>query len=871
MGRNDVVFKVIIDKKESEIKLKDLSKDFTDLGNSLKAVGRNATLIFAGLGAALTGLIIPAALFEKKMLDVSKTTGLVGDELKDLGSDLLTISKNSQLSAIALADIAFSAGQLGIQGRKNILAFTKSVGEISQALGFQAEFTATAMAVISKQFGIPIPEVQNLGSAINELSQTTSASAEQIIVAIQNVGPVLGRLRFSREQVAGLVSTFVTLTGSGERAAVALSRFFAQASDKFDELSKVVGLSQEQLQTLFDTDPTEFFLAVQEGFVGIESAAQRTAIAQRIFGIQGARAVLGNSEQLQLLIKNLKDSENAYRDNISITEELERVNTGFLAQLKIFRSELTAQAITLGDSLVPALKTLIGIARDGLEVFNRLPSPVKNLAVISLVLTTALAGLTAAFSFVAGNIFTLLGFFTRIIPTIINLSKVIRALTVAQTGLNLAFLANPIVLAITGIVVALGLLAFTFRDKFDEIRNTAKIFFEQMVAGFEFLKDAIKDIITLDISGLKQSFEEYRSATKESLDEIKNIWEETNDEIFEITDETLSKLPGSIRDIIAGINEETAKIKPPLISPVTGEPMAPFRPFVEEPEPVTFEQEVDLRTKEQIQKDKELRDERIRLAEETAAALLEIRQNQNFNELMLQDQAIQKARESELLSLELRRQVLQEQGLLDLEMITEFEAEEQAIKSRFDRIEIERQKQLSNLKRGILVNDLSTLKGFLGDVGVAFKEAAQALKIIRLGEAFINVANAITAALAGPFPANLANAAIVGAKGAAQIATINAQQFQEGAIEIPSQIPAILDPGEMVLTRSVAEGIRAGEISLGGPEREKGQETRPINMNFNFADAQFIGITDDIVDELEEKIIEKAETVGSALVSGGGF
>jgi TP901 family phage tail tape measure protein len=838
---NDVTFNVIIDKKQSEVSLKDLQKDFKKIGTSLKRISRDASLVFAGLGAALIGLLIPAATFEKRMLDVSKTTGLVGDELKALGSDLLTISKNSQLSALGLSQIAFSAGQLGIQGRKNILSFTKSVGEISQALGFQAEFTATAMAVISKQFNIPIPEVQNLGSAINELSQITSASADQIVVAIQNVGPVLGRLRFSREEVAGLVSTFVTLTGSGERAAVALSRFFAQASLKFDELSRVVGVSQEELKRLFDTDPTQFFLAVQEGFVGIESSAKRTALAQKIFGIQGARAVLGTSEQLKLLIKNLKESEKAYRENVSITEELARVNQGFFAQLKILKSELTAQAIIIGNQLLPAMKGLVSIMRSVIGSLEVIPARSKTFIVIVIALSAALAGLVAVISFVVGNILVLIG------------------------------VIGPVVAGIGALILVVGALALTFRDKFDEIGKILKISFEQFIRDFKFFGSAIKDILTLDIDGLKKSFKEYRSATKESLDEIKNIWEETNDEIFEITDETLSKLPGSIRDIIAGINEETAKIKPPLISQVTGEPMVPFRPLVEEPEPVTFEQEVDLRTKEQIQKDKELRDERIRLAEETAAALLEIRQNQNFNELMLQDQAIQKARESELLALELRRQVLQEQGLLDLEMITELESEEQAIKSRFDRIEIERQKQLSNLKKGFLVNDLNTLKTFLGEVGVAFKEAAEVLKFIRLGEAIMNTANAITAALSGPFPQNIANAAVVGAKGAAQIAIIQAQQFQLGAVEVPTQIPAILDPGEMVLTKSISEGIRAGELTVGGPEGVGQREPAQVNMTFDFADAQFIGITDDIVDQIEEKLIEKAETVGSALVSGGGF
>lgn len=94
------------------------------------------------------------------------------------------------------------------------------------------------------------------------------------------------------------------------------------------------------------------------------------------------------------------------------------------------------------------------------------------------------------------------------------------------------------------------------------------------------------------------------------------------------------------------------------------------------------------------------------------------------------------------------------------------------------------------------------------------KKYAGVIKGIRIAEAVMNTAVAVTNALSTQpfFPVGMAMAAQAAAMGAAQVATISAQEFATGT----DNVPAMLSSGEMVVPRSFAAAIRSGDLSLSG-------------------------------------------------------
>lgn len=105
-----------------------------------------------------------------------------------------------------------------------------------------------------------------------------------------------------------------------------------------------------------------------------------------------------------------------------------------------------------------------------------------------------------------------------------------------------------------------------------------------------------------------------------------------------------------------------------------------------------------------------------------------------------------------------------------------------------------------------------TVSGLLQSLAKENKAAAIAYKSLMIGRAVINTAEAVSEALP-----NLPLAILVGALGAAEIATIASQGFAKGT----DSVPAMLSPNEMVIPATFAEAVRDGRITIGGPDAER--------------------------------------------------
>ena len=145
------------------------------------------------------------------------------------------------------------------------------------------------------------------------------------------------------------------------------------------------------------------------------------------------------------------------------------------------------------------------------------------------------------------------------------------------------------------------------------------------------------------------------------------------------------------------------------------------------------------------------------------------------------------------------------------------DAEEERRKVRIDALQM----QLDQTQE--ILGGLTTIFKAAGlENTKAAKIAAKAQQGIALGRAAVNTAVAVTeAAQALPFPLNIPGIAFAAATGAAQIATIAAQTFRDGGVNIlgpgtgtSDSIPARISRGESVITAAATRGNEAGLLGL---------------------------------------------------------
>ncbi len=327
---------------------------------TIKSLESSIIRFVGAISASLAGLsaiafpVAQAAAFEKELKNVQKTTGFTDDEIKLLSDDLVELSKQLTDSAADLAKIAATAGQLGIRGRDNIAAFTASVSRASTALDLTAEQAAIAGARILNIFQLDTSQLENVFATINELSNTTTANAQQLLDVISRIGPIAG---LQLQQVAALGATALDLGVSPEVAGTSLVKVFSRIQSQAGKFAKELGLEIGEFIGLGAEERFRTFL----DFLSRQSEVTRAELTRTLAGSGRIFSLVNKFTQdaavgFAQFNRNIKTSNQAFLDGTSAIVEYENVSDALLNRLANLRNNFTALSLAVGENLIPELK-----------------------------------------------------------------------------------------------------------------------------------------------------------------------------------------------------------------------------------------------------------------------------------------------------------------------------------------------------------------------------------------------------------------------------------------------------------------------------------------------------------------------------------
>ena len=338
-------------------KLASLGAGFGKLG----AIAKVAVPI--AIGSVLVGAVYKGVKsfteFEDALADVRKTTNMSKKDVMKLGKAIDDMAKKMPVSQKELANIAAIAGQLGIQGKKNIMIFTKMVAKASVAFDMSAEETATALAKLANIYNIPISQVDRLASAIDQLGNTTAAKEEEIIRAMYQIGASGAQLGATQQQIAAMSATLISLGMQPERAGTRLQSAFNQMTNNLDKMASDMGITVEELKKRFAKD----FYGTLMNYITVLSKKYPNKMdflnrANKVFGVIGSKAILSLASAHKQLTKNLNTAISAYNKNIALQREYANKTDTLAASLKILKNSLYSVYVKIGSKLAPAIKGL---------------------------------------------------------------------------------------------------------------------------------------------------------------------------------------------------------------------------------------------------------------------------------------------------------------------------------------------------------------------------------------------------------------------------------------------------------------------------------------------------------------------------------
>ena len=484
-------------------------------GESLKTTGdniSNAGKKLLPVTAAVTGLgtasVTTAANFESSMSQVQATMGITKDSMSTLdGQSVNTMDALSNLAKEMGASTAFSATEcaealnyLALAGysTQEMADTLPTVLNLAAAGGIDLASASDMVTDAMSALGMETAEADTMVDQMAKTASTTNTSVAQLGEGILTIGATAKSIKGG---TAELNTALGILANNGIKGAeggthlrniiLSLQNPTDQAAAKMQELGVSVYDSEGNMRSM--NDILGDLNTSMEGMTSEDKANIISTIFNKT-DLSSVNALLANTgstwDSLQSSIENSAGAAQQMADT-----QLDNLQ----GQLTLLKSALEGLAISFGQLLMPALKSIVGAVQKVVDWLNTFDEGTKK-----VIVTVALvAGALGPVLIVVGKVISAVGTIMTIVPKI---AGVINTVKTAFMALNATMLANPIVLIVAAIVALIAIFVVLW-NKCEGFRNFWKGLWE-----------GIKNIVSTVVEALKGFFTGV-------IDFVKNNWQ----------------------------------------------------------------------------------------------------------------------------------------------------------------------------------------------------------------------------------------------------------------------------------------------------------------------------------------------------------
>lgn len=516
-------------------------------------IGGYAAAIAAAVGAGkLMDKVFSDTLeYSDALADIQKTTGLTGESLDRLSEGIKKIDTRTAIQDMNA--LAYSAGRLGVQGVEDVLGFVRASNMLTVSLGDElggAEATEQLMKVADLMGSIETDGLEGAlvrtGSAINEVTQASTAAAAPIVDFMSRVASIGQMTGMSTADLVGLGSAINALGQNTEAAASSVQKMLMSIATDTEGVAKALKMSaadtQKFMSDVANGRMTQAFLNVLERVRNLDGLEGLKGVVKDLGGdgvrtIQTLSTLSTSYEKVADLIHLAND---AYAEGTSVVNEYNVKNENAAALWERLKNNFNK--LTLRTEFVKTLEDLLRKIQDLPAAVGRFVDSLSPLGTAFAALLEVLTHLTPVLTgfLYALTVRTAVVFAQQVWSMASALGTAVVAFGRATIGANsfgaaLKFVGKAAALNVfTGIVVVLG----SIYEAFASARREAAEFAKQIGESFMEAKKAAAD----SNRAIEQSVNALRSAneaTGERRDVIKQLNEQYADYLGFLLDEKM--------------------------------------------------------------------------------------------------------------------------------------------------------------------------------------------------------------------------------------------------------------------------------------------------------------------------------------------
>ena len=473
MAKKTINIRAGFDLKAFSTSSQNLARQLRSSGKKMQSIGRSMSMSLSAPLAIMGGLAVKTfADFEQSMAKVKAISGAVGQDFQNLTDLAKQLGISTRFSATQVSDLMLNYSKLGFSADE-IQKITGATLNLALATGEDLAQSAEVAGATLRGFGLDATEMTMVTDVMAKSFSSSALDLNKFQVAMSSVAPVARNAGVTLQETTSMLGVLANNGVEASTSGTALRNIFL-------ELAKQ-GMS-------FD-----------DAMAQINNSTNANATAMELFGKRGAAVasiLARNQDAVAGLNSELLKSEGSAQ---AMAEIMDQTLEGSMMRLK---SASEGLAIEFGEVMAPA----IGKVAD------------------------FLGGLALMFANINPNI-------KKVIVVVGALLAVIGPLILAVGGLTtaLAFLAaNPIVLIITGIIVAIGALVAVILYVRDNFEAFADFFYNLWVRIANSVIDSIKGIAIglskfaglfgVDL-GVDAFFDKFKLKPREATKEIKSFGE----------------------------------------------------------------------------------------------------------------------------------------------------------------------------------------------------------------------------------------------------------------------------------------------------------------------------------------------------------
>lgn len=522
-------------------KLKEAQKRYDarqETVGKMKDFGDKQIMQGVGMAGALAVPVKLAVDLENAQADLKKVADFSSKEMETgFYKAMRNFSENSPLSQVELFQIAGAGAQAGIK-TDELERYTKDAAKIKVAFDMNTEAAGNFLAKTRAQLNLDQNGVMEYANVINYLANNVAATAPEIADISSRVAGLGGMAGISKEGVAALGASLVSVGVPSEVAATGLKNISlglmvgTSATKKQAAAFKSLGLDVEDVAKRMTKDGEGTLIDVFQRIKKLPKDVQ-AATLKNLFGKESIQSASELAKHIDEVGTNIKNAHDKMKTSGSVDAEYNQRLKTMGNSFDTLKNRIVNMGVDLGSALGPSLVQVSNSIGPLITKFSQLiqkhPQLTANIlkavagfAAFKIGLGGLAKGFAPVFSGISKGMLifdkfkvagSFVGGFKTAFPVLTRVISLIKSIGLA---INSAFLSNPVGLIIVAIVAVIAILVVLY-NKCSWFRNGVNAIFKAVANYIKQVWQGIKPTVMNAITGIK-------NIVKQGVDFIKEIW-----------------------------------------------------------------------------------------------------------------------------------------------------------------------------------------------------------------------------------------------------------------------------------------------------------------------------------------------------------